>query len=40
MLYISYHDILEQENLHKPGPADPRKILHGLKAIQDDAIKW
>ena len=43
MLYISYHDILGRSICRittNRVPADPREILHGLKAVQDDAIKW
>ncbi|MGH9501427.1 MAG: GIY-YIG nuclease family protein [Terriglobales bacterium] len=37
-----WHDLAaEWQDVHKPvdrAPADPRQILHGLKAVQDDAI--
>ena len=38
-----WHDLAaEWQDVHKPisrVPGDPRQILHGLKAVQDDAIK-
>jgi putative endonuclease len=37
------HDLAaEWQDVYKPVnrvPADPREILHGLKAVQDDAVK-
>jgi hypothetical protein len=38
-----WHDLAaEWQDEHKPVnrvPADPREILHGLKAVQDDVFK-
>jgi hypothetical protein len=38
-----WHDLAaEWQDVYKPVnrvPADPREILHGLKAVQDDAVK-
>jgi putative endonuclease len=38
-----WHDLAEEwQDVYKPVnrvPGDPRQILHGLKAVQDDAVK-